>query len=181
MGRAKGTTLINAVKALRMKRNEALRLLPKHLHRYLEERILVSSWYPEEDLLEILRTLAKLLPAAGTDVFEFMGRVSARSDLGGVYASLLRQGDPATTLRRTAVTWKHYHDTGKEEVIESSDGHAVIEISGFDSPSREICSTVKGWIYELVELAGGKDIRVDHPQCVPEGASSCRFKATWKR
>ena len=181
MAKAKGTTLINAVKLIRMKKEEARKLLPERLHRYLAERILVSSWYPEEDLLEILRTLAKLLPDPGMDIFEFMGRTSAHTDLGSVYALLVREGDPAATLRRSAITWENYHDTGKEEVIESDDSHTVIEIHGYANPSREICKTVKGWMHAMVMRAGGKDIDVDHMQCVLDGAPSCRFKAIWTR
>jgi len=179
MGKAKGTTLINAVKALRMKKDLARTVLPEHLHRYLEERIMASSWYPEEDLFEILRALTKVLPDPGMDVYEFMGRLSARADLGGTYAHLIRQGDPATTLRRASISWDLYHDTGKEEVVESGDNYVVTEISGYAHPSREICLTGKGWIRELVTLAGGKEIRVVHEKCVLDGASACRFKVTW--
>ena len=179
MGKAKGTTLISAVKALRLKKEEAKKFLPEHLHRYLQERILVSSWYPEEDLFEILRALAKITPDPGMDIYEFMGRILARTDLGGVYATLLREGDPAATLRRTAVTWRHYHDTGKEEVVESGGNHAVIEISGYDFPSRESCGSVKGYIHDKVAMAGGKEIYVVHEKCVLDGASACRFKVIW--
>jgi hypothetical protein len=181
MGKAKGTALVNAIKALRLKKDAARAALPKHLHRYLEERILISSWYPEEDLRAILRTLAKVMPDPGMDMYEFMGRHLARADLEGVYAHLLRENDPATTLRRTAVTWGFYHDTGKEVVVESGHDHAAIEISGYDSPSWETCGTVKGYIHEKVKMAGGKDIHVAHPKCVLAGADACRFEVTWAR
>ncbi len=184
MGKAKGTTMIQAVKVLRLKKDEARKVLPEHLHRYLDlERILASSWYPEEDYLAILRALAKVSPDPGMDIYEFMGLVWARIDLGrrGIYAHLIRRGDPATTLRRTSVVWGLYHDTGKEEVVESGDNYVVTEIFGYKHPSREVCSIVKGWNAELSTLAGGKEVRVDHERCVLAGASACRFKVTWTR
>ncbi len=181
MGKAKGISLINAVKTLRLKKDAARAVLPEHLHKYLEERVLVSSWYPEEDLLAILRALAKILPDPGMDIYEFMGRILARTNLEGAYALLLCEGDPAATLRRTAITWEHYHDTGKEVVVESGDNHAAIEISDHDTPSRESCGTVKGYIHEKVAMAGGKDICVVHKKCVLAGASACRFEVTWSR
>jgi hypothetical protein len=179
MGKAKGTTLVNAVKALRLKKEEARRFLPERLHGYLEGRVLVSSWYPEEDLLEILRALARVLPSPGIDIFEFMGRVSARTDLGGVYAPLLREGDPGGTLRRGVVVWRSYHDTGKHEVVEAREDFAAFTLSGFDHPSREICGTIVGWNHELVTLAGGKDARVVHTACVLDGAAECWFEVRW--
>jgi hypothetical protein len=181
MGKTKGTSLIRAVKTLRANKDEARKVLPERLHGYLEERILVSSWYPEEDAWELLRALAKIMPDTGMDNYEFMGRILAHDDLRGIYASLLREGDPAATLRRTAVTWGHYHDTGKETVLDLGDDHVVLEITGYDHPSRESCSTVKGWIHGLVTMAGGKDIRVVHDKCVLDGASACRFETTWTR
>ena len=181
MGKVKGTAIINAIKALRSNKDAARKALPEHLRWYLNERILISSWYPEEDLFEILCALAKITPDPGMDIYEFMGRNLARTDLGGVYSNLLREGDPAATLRRTAITWGHYHDTGKEEVVESGDNHAVIEISGYDFPYRENCGTVKGYIHDKVAMAGGKDIYVVHEKCVLDGASACRFKVTWTR
>ncbi len=181
MGKAKGTTVINAIKALRLKKDLARTVLPKHLHRYLEERIMVSSWYPEEDLFEILHALAKILPDPGMDTYEFMGRIVARTDLGGIHAHLIRLGDPATTLRRASFTWGLYHDTGKKDVVESGDDYVVTEIAGYEHPSRENCGTIKGWNHELAVMAGGKDVKVVHTECVLDGASACRFRVTWAR
>jgi hypothetical protein len=179
MGKAKGTTIINAIKTLRENKEAAWKALPEHLRWYLDQRILVSSWYPDEDVLEILRALAKVLPDPGMDVYEFMGRRSARADLGGVYSHLLRPGDPAATMRRAAILWTNYHDSGKEEVVAAGNNYAALELSGYDHPSREGCKTLVGWNYELAVMAGGKDVRVVHAWCVLDGAKACRFEVTW--
>jgi len=179
MAKAKGAALLQAVKALRMYKEKARKALPSHLLGYLEDRILVSCWYPEEDFLAILRTLAKVLPDPGMDMYEFMGRISARADMAGIYAHLLREGDPATTLRRTAIIWGLYHDTGKEEVLDFGDGYVVTQISGFETPSRESCGTVKGWNTELAVIAGGKNVHGKHTACVLDGAKACTFEIRW--
>jgi len=179
MGKAKGATIINAVKALRLRKEEARKFLPERLHWYLRERILISTWYPEDDFLEILRALARIMPDPGMNLFEFMGRLSARTDLKGVYAHLIRHGDPAGTLHRTSIIWGLYHDTGKETVVDSGDNYVVTEIAGFDHPSRESCQTVLGWNAGLAALAGGKDVKALHGECVLDGANACRFEVTW--
>ena len=181
MGKIKGVAVINVVKVLRMKKDEARKLLPEHLHGYLEDRVMPSSWYPEEENWELLRALARLLPDPGMDIYEYMGLITARSDLGGVYAHLIRQGDPATTLRRATFTWGLYHDTGKKEVIESGDDYVISEIAGFENPCRESCGTTKGWNAELAKMAGGKNVEVTHTKCVLDGASACRFEVRWTR
>ncbi len=181
MGKVKGISLINAIKTLRANKDAARKALPEHLRSYLDERIVISSWYPGEDQIEILRALAKILPNPGMDVYEFMGREAARADLGGVYAHLLRKGDPAATLRKAAIIWQNYYDSGKEEVVVARDGYVAIELSGFGNPARESCRRIKGYNYELAVMAGGKDVRVDHTQCVLDGAKACRFEVNWTR
>src|SRR4051794_14322096 len=91
-GRVKGVNMLTAVKALRSNRKRAAEILPPPLHRYLEERVLVSSWYPEEDLLALLRALGSMLPPA-PDPFAFMGRHTAREHLSGIYRGHVRPGD----------------------------------------------------------------------------------------
>jgi hypothetical protein len=77
MARAKGASLIGLVKWLRHDREAALRALPAGLHHYLEDRIQIASWYPEEDLLALVRALARVLPVGEGDVYEQMGGASA--------------------------------------------------------------------------------------------------------
>jgi hypothetical protein len=180
VGKAKGSAMLSAIKALRLKKEEARKALPPELHVYLEDRILVSLWYPEEHFVEILRALARVIPDQGMNVYEFMGRISAQVDLKGIYAHLVRHGDPALTLRRTAVIWGLYHDTGKEEVIESGTDYVVTQITGFENPSRESCGTVVGWNAELASIAGGKDVTAAHTACVLDGASACKYEVRWK-
>jgi hypothetical protein len=57
----------------------------------------------------------------------------------------------------------------------------VLEFSGYESPARETCRVMKGWIYQKITLAGGKDTFVEHTQCVLDGAPTCRFRAIWKK
>lgn len=154
-------------------------MLPEHVHKYLEEGILAFALYPEEDVLAILRALAKVTPDPGMDIYEFMGRTLARTNLGGVYAHLLRPGDPGGSLRLTSIIWGLYHNTGREVVVESGDNSVVTEISGYDHPSRETCGVVVGWNAELAVMAGGKNVKAVHKECVLDGASTCRFEVIW--
>src|SRR4051812_2880421 len=103
--------MLSAVKALRSAGAMAREVLPPRFHRYLEERILVSSWYPETDLMGLLAALGKMMPA-GSDPFVFMGRTTAREHLAGIYRGHLRPGDVERTLRSGNALWRNYHDTG---------------------------------------------------------------------
>jgi len=179
VARVKGSSILNAVKALRMKKDESRANLSRELHHYLEDRVLISSWYPEEDLLGLLKALVKILPDPGMDVYEFMGLMSARTDLSGVYSNMFRPGDPAGSLKRGSVIWQSHHDTGKLEIVVASQESAVLRLAGFALPSREICGTIKGWIREHITTAGGRDVVVIKSRCVVKGDPECLFEANW--
>lgn len=49
----KGTGMVHVVKALRIRRDHVTPLLDGSLRRYLDEKILASSWYPTLDLLAL--------------------------------------------------------------------------------------------------------------------------------
>ena len=79
MGKVKGSILAKVVKALRAAGEEAREQVPENLRHYLEGRILSTTWHDEQDYLELISVLAELLPDPGMDVWEFMGRDSART------------------------------------------------------------------------------------------------------
>ena len=180
MARIKGVSMLNAVKALRGEKEKARQLLPQHLHCYLDERIMVSGWYPEEDQLELIRALAQVLPASGTDVYEFMGRFTAQHDLAGLYGHMLRPGDPEGTLRRAAAIWQSYHDSGRLTVAFTGPGMARLTITGYGLPSSEMCRLLLGWYGELVRITGAHDVEIAEMQCRNRNDPACVWEVKWK-
>lgn len=177
--KVKGTNMLSAVKALRVAREQARAALPPRLHHYLEERILVSSWYPESDLMSLLSALGKLMPAGGGDPFVFMGRSTAREHLAGVYRAHVRTGDVERTLRSGATLWRNYHDTGTLTLELDTPGHAIVRLRDFAATSREFCRILTGYFAELVDQAGGKDVTVAKLDCAIDLAPDCRWRVTW--
>src|SRR5215475_14219948 len=112
MARVKGANVLAAVKMLRANRERAVALLPPKYHRYLDERIFVSSWYPEADQLELLRAVSFMLPGT-PDPWVTIGRIAARDDLKDLYRTLVRPGDLRDTLRMSSSLWHTFHDTGQ--------------------------------------------------------------------
>src|SRR5262249_260208 len=60
-------------------------VLPSNLHWSLDEKLMVSGWYPEEDYWVLISTLAKLLDpnVIGADPWRFFAKTSAQTDIGG--------------------------------------------------------------------------------------------------
>lgn len=180
VARIKGTAMLNTVKTLRASRERAREILPDALHHYLDQRVLVSEWYPESDQLELLRALSKIIPEQETDPWEFMGRYTAQRDLAGVYRHLYQPGDPVRTLKAGGVLWKTYHDTGRCEVAFDGPSSAQVELRDYGLPSAEMCGILSGWYGELVRMSGGLEVEVAHGACRTRGDRSCRWTVKWR-
>lgn len=179
MARAKGTSLLSAVKWLRKSREAALATLPPPLHHYLEERIQIASWYPEQDLVELVRALARILPVGVGRIYEQMGRLSARDQLTGVYRHLLAGGDVLSLPRRGLALWQSQHDSGRLKLTLEGPGAARIELADFALPSREMCEILLGYTAEMFVIADVPGPVVRKTACRLDGAASCTWQCSW--
>jgi hypothetical protein len=179
MARAKGASLLSAVKWLRKNREAALATLPPHLRHYLDERIQIATWYPEEDLIELIRALARVLPVGVGRVYEQMGRLSARDQLTGVYRHLLEGGDRLSLPRRGLVLWQSQHDSGRLKLTMEAAGSARIEIADFALPTREMCQILMGYTAEMFVMAELKDPVIRQTSCRVDGDAICSWTCSW--
>jgi hypothetical protein len=180
MANAKGTALLDAVKFLRSQREAARKVLPPALHGYLEERISVARWYPEEHLLELLRAMLPLIPKPRTEVLESLGRVSARIHLGGVYEHLAVGSDRGAIPRRVFTLWATMHDTGKMSVVSAGETKLRLELSDYALPSREMCTLLRGYHLESFQSAGLPSLSVAEVGCRCNGDPLCAWEVEWK-
>jgi hypothetical protein len=180
MARAKGASLVGAVKWLRHDREAALRALPARLHGYLDAQVQVASWYPEADLLDLIRAVARILPGSGGDVYEQMGRFSARDQLAGVYRHLLEGGDQFSLPRRGLVLWQSQHDSGRLGMTIEGPGAARIDVVDYALPSREMCGILRGYTAEMFAMAELKEPSVHKQACRLDGADRCTWRCEWR-
>ena len=176
MSKAKGTALIGAVKALRGQKDEARRLLPERLHHYLGERISVTAWYPEEDLIGLIRALLELLPGDRDQNLEVMGIATARSQGEGVYAHLFEENASSAS---TYALWSSMHDTGNLKMTRAGHNVVTFELRDYASPSPEMCAIVGVYIREGLRMAG-RVAKLESTACVLDGADACIWRATWE-
>jgi hypothetical protein len=180
VAKTKGSNLVDMVKFLRSSREAALPLLPMRLHRYLDERVQISQWYPEEDMIDLVRVLAKLLPSGGGDVFERIGTLNARNHLEGVYEHLLTDLDLASLPSRLIALWGTMHDTGSCHMNVEGPGQALVELVEYGYPTREMCAIVGAYVREAFRLAGLRAPRVSKLDCRLNGSERCSWQVRWE-
>jgi hypothetical protein len=176
MPNAKGTVVVEAVKTLLARRDQAAAALPPKLRRYLDEKVVLASWYPLEDYIELLRVMSRIGAGGKISPCEQMGRDAAKSHMQGTYSRLAKSSD-----RKAAMTLaSSMYDSGEMRVVEREPGRAVMELVGFAIPSREVCETFTGYQAERMALLGFEDISVKHSRCRALGAPNCFWELTWK-
>lgn len=171
----KGTGLIPLVAGLKV-HPDIRRILPEHLHRYLDEPVLPSGWYPEQDYVALLEVMAgKMDPATvGGNVWAFIGRAAAQRDLAGDQGSipppsrvpssgLYRQfvKTESTTLPqfflRAKKLWQLYHDTGTLELCRRPGTDIVVlRLSGYEFAFRGFVESQTAYFLEFARLSGLK-------------------------
>ena len=110
----------------RAPRRRARDVLPPELHHYLDERIRTSAWYPERDLVELIRAIARLVTGPIDQALEIMGERGARAQHVGVYGDLIRGrlGHDQPHLRALVDAARHRRDAldrrGAEQACGSS-------------------------------------------------------------
>jgi hypothetical protein len=178
MAKAKGTTLLSMVKFLRSQRERAASVLPSDLHSYLDQRIQPSSWYPEADLLEMLRAMLSLLPGDRETNLQRMGAAIAREHMEGVYGHL-RADEPDTLVRRAVALWGSQHDSGRFQIEIEGPGRARYEVRDYALPSPEMCSIFRAYFVETQRVAGWTGVRAEKQACVLHGAEACSWIVSW--
>ena len=176
MGNAKGTIVVEAVKALLPHRERVLPSLSAKIAAYLDQRIVLASWYPLEDYAELLRAVMRFAGTGRVNPCDKMGRDAARAHMEGTYSRFNKQAD-----RKAAFTlMSSMYDTGEMRVVEREAGRAVMELVNFALPTREICDTFTGYQTERMALLGFEDATCKHTRCRVVGAPSCIWELTWK-
>jgi len=175
MGRVKGIAILDAVKFLRARRDDALETLPAPMHHYLDDQIGTSMWYPEGDLVELIRGVAKLLPGPIDRALMMMGERSARAQTV-VYGDLIRG---IQSNSRTFALWSTQHDTGEMRSQMESPSRVRVELAGFEDTSREFCLLLGGYLAGTLAVNGITDGSIQKLSCRLWGDSICAWRGSW--
>jgi hypothetical protein len=180
MARVKGAAIVDSVRYLRRHKQEARSLLPPALHHYLSKRVLLASWYPEEDLVPLVRAMAHIQGEPEDAFFEKAGRLAAYAHAQGVYRHLV-DGARDSLARRAFVLWTSQHDTGSMEMAAELASEVRVVVRDFAAPSREFCGINAGYIAATFEIGGCEQVRVQKESCCVDGDSECAWMVRWDR
>lgn len=182
MPNVKGTAVLPAVKLLRKNREKAEPHMDSIARKMCEQRVLPGSWYPMEQADPVMQAVTKLIGGSDRNAMEVIGSFLATSDLQGVYSNIVYPGDVAKTLRRAALLWRNYFDTGTLH-YEQPDPGKQEAIYRLENCLEKIpyCNGIIGMAKVAIEVAGkGERGFVEERRCTLRGEGPCEFHVEWR-
>jgi len=159
-GRVKGTLFVDYVRMLRAKKDvDWSRHLTEVDLLFLSQRIEPSGWYPME-------TFERMGLAILDEITSDLGVVQAwgRAQIDGLsrtHTNLIVPGDARQTLMRFRVLRASFFDYAALQIVELSDGEAVIIVAYGMAPRAEEAASHQtlGFFERLLEVAGATNAR----------------------
>jgi len=138
------------------------------------------GWY---DLALYARLLRAFERAHGDGRFQLIaesGTYQAERDLNVVFRILLRLGTPAYVVDKTAEYWSRFHTSGTWKIERRTPNCVYGWLADWGVVDAVLCAELAAYIKRLIELVGGKDVAVAHPECRVKGHRACLYTLTWK-
>jgi hypothetical protein len=176
---AKGQNMVLLVKMLRSARKAGrLENLDDEIVKLLEERVIITAWYPFEHFMKLLVLAHQRLADGSDEAARKMGDMAASEMLLGVHKSFLSPGDPARTLTALERVWGRYFDFGTLSVHPEVSGARVV-ITGYEDMVRAHGNLLVGWARTAVSLSGA-DVNVAAVRRAPwQGESIFEVWTSW--
>lgn len=168
----------------------ASRKIPDHLerlrgvlaaehHGLLGRPILATEWVPFASVVALDRAIAELTGMPDREVFEALGRESARSNLRGAYRSF-QAGDPHKIFGNMALLHRRFQNFGDAVYRHLGDRNGEFLLVDCTSYSPVHCAGALGYLSEVLVISGATvRPRVEETACVCEGTAACIFDLGW--
>lgn len=123
--------------------------------RLLEERVIMTSWYPFEHFSKLLVLAHQRLADGTEESARKMGDMAASEMLMGMHKSFLAAGDPARTLAALERVWPRYFNFAALRVHPGMSGARVV-IAGYGDMTSTHGNVLVGWARTAVSLSGAE-------------------------
>jgi hypothetical protein len=189
MARIKGLALRARIDFLETKFGRAgllkvLETLAPQQREVLEQGVLISSFYPLA-LSDALLGAAERVHGRGDGALcREIGAASGRKGLTTVYrvftTSSQHEAIGEQMARTTALVWQTYYDTGRFATRVVSETSIRSELTGIKLEAPWLCHILLGYQAAHIEVLGGRNVEVTHPECTLRGDNCCAWESRWE-
>jgi hypothetical protein len=182
--KVKGTMLIDQVRMIRGNKDKDWNkyLTPEDLN-IIKGRVLPGAWYPLETYKRCGRAVFQLLAGGNTDIVRLRGKIRGEELFKTTYKHMLSDNNTMNALSSFVNFNGQLFTVIPLAFKEIDDKHAIVSYR-YDDPSDPgnlpFCYQLMGNLDALVEMAGGKNIKIEMKEKLWEGASATVFDIQWE-
>ena len=150
-----------------------------------EERILVTekllpiSKVPAPIYDKIYQGVKTLFGGGKGDYYAVIHEYVGEKSLNSFMKMLLKLGSPSFVAHNAPVVWKHFFDTGRMLKVAGTSNSVDYVIEDAEAYGEWLCHSIIGFGRMAIRMSGGKNIRVNHDECIYKGKSRCFFHVEW--
>ena len=138
------------------------------------------GWYDLALYVRLLRALERAHGDGRLTLIAEQGAYQAERDLNVVFRILLRLGTPAYVVGKTAEYWNRMQSSGTWTLERPTPNSVHGWLADWGVVDAVLCTELVAYIKRLIELVGGRDVVVAHPECRLKGHRACLFTLAWK-
>jgi hypothetical protein len=183
----KGITLLSRLDFILEKADEQqkaainAKLSPEFSELVKTNQVSENQWYPGDYYIQIHRAIDQVLGNGDLQLLSEVGAYSAEIAVKGIVRLFFKFGSPEFTIKRSAAIWRQHYSEGIMTPIFHAPNSVTITLNAISGYQSEIGFTVQGWIKRVVELSGGKQVRVEIREFPPESSINVSYSITWKK
>ena len=140
--------------------------------------VIPVGWYSLEMYVRLIRAVDKVHGKGDLSLMKELGRFEAENDIKMIHRFFLRFTNPAFIIEKTSDYWKRFHDTGTWVVTRDDHGVSAV-LDGWGCVDAALCKELVAYLTRTLELAGAKNVLVEHPKCRGRADPQCIFKGRW--
>lgn len=141
--------------------------------------ILPVSWVDYQAYMRFFFMLDQVLGAGDKKMVWDISIWAAQQNLRGIYKVFLSILSPEAVIKNSDMVWKQYYNRGRLAQLWMRNRSNALKLTDFpDIPPGHEWNQLP-FMEEAMRLAGAKDVRGKHTQCIARGDDHCLFEFTW--
>jgi len=104
----------------------------------------------------------------------------AEEGIPKLYRVFVTTADPIFAINRLPNFWTHMYDTGTLTTQHETKNIVTVNIIDFADVHKAYCVKLLGYFEKMLELAGGKNVKIIEISCRADGGNKCSYSIAWE-
>jgi len=181
--KVKGTMVVDHVRMIRANKGRDWdKYLKPQDWEIVNGRILPSMWYPLETYQRCGWATYQVLAGGNLDLVRLRGRIRGKELFEDIYKNIVIDQNPMKALDRFVIIYGQLFNFSTLEFEKVGEKHARIhhDYDPNDPGSLPYCYQLMGHFDTLIEMTGGKNVKIELIAKQWEGAPETIFNITWE-